>query len=272
MRNLCPKCKSGYLIPSILILLIVSAGCTKKDSDGGPCADPVNLFPTPVSNATTLFPDNVDDDYLGVAFSEGFAFTFYGTQYDSVYLNTNGGMTFGGGNRDWDLMVDEITLPGIAVFWGDLDAYEYEGETRPNQMRYQVCSDRFIVTYNRLQDHDEESWNNTATVTLYANGRIVIEYGEVLSLDILVGVFNGTHTDDQYMSVQTSYYDYFNTGTGILLYDYWGTDVPYDGGLNGQTITFNPGGSATAASASASRSVPVKPPGEAVRPDPKKKK
>ena len=135
----------------------------------------------------------------------------------------------------------DVVVPGIAVFWGDLDA---DGSAtsgqRANQMTYQLCTDRFIVRYSQMQDHGEDTWNNTATATLEANGRIVIEYGVVLSETVLAGVFDGTHTNDQYVAVQNSYSGYASNGTGTILFDYEGQGPPHMGELTNRTITYDP--------------------------------
>jgi hypothetical protein len=204
------------------------------------CNAVINLFPTPVSDATTAFPD-VDDSFLQVNFAAGFQFSFYGTQYSSVFLNTNGGMTFLAGQGDYDLAAADVMSPGIAVFWGDMDAGQTTASTaRANQMTYEACSDRFIVRYTQLEDNDNAAWNNTATATLEANGRITIVYGTVLSQDILAGVFNGTHTDDRYVAVQNSYTGYASNGTGTILFDDWGPGPTHTGQLSNRTIVFNP--------------------------------
>jgi hypothetical protein len=150
-------------------------------------------------------------------------------------------MTFGAGNDAFDEAATDITEPGIAVFWGDMDATEYGADTRANQMRYQQFADRFVVTYVDFQDNDDEGWNNTATITLYANGRIVIAYGEVLSEDILIGIWDGTHTDNR-TSTATTINNYSTAmGTGVILHDYWapGGEL-YTGTFNNQTVTLNP--------------------------------
>jgi hypothetical protein len=224
---------TAALLSSTLILL---AAC---DSSTSVRADPeVDLFPVPVDEATSPFP-SIDDSFLQVAFTRDFTFTFYGTTYSSIFLNTNGGFTFGSGNDDYDEAAEDIPQPGVGIFWGDMDAGEYEGENRPNQMRYRQFDDRFVITYNRLQDNDEETWDNTATVTLRRNGSITIQYGAVKSEDILVGVWNGAHTDNRTMTVQNAY-SYSAAGTGILLFDYWETGTPHTGQLNNRTITFSP--------------------------------
>jgi|GEM_PF-6588601 len=223
-----------------LALIIGFAGCDTNPTESNNNGNVVDLFPTPVTDASSLF-EGVDDSFLEVTFTAGFTFSLYGTTYSSVFLNTNGGMTFGTGESDYDVAAADVTFPGIAVFWGDMDASEHGAETRANQMRYQQFADRFVVTYVDFQDNDDETWNNTATVTLYANGKIVIVYGEVLSADILIGIWDGTHTDDR-SSTSTTINSYATAlGTGVLLYDYWGSEATgYTGTYNNQTVTFNP--------------------------------
>lgn len=165
-------------------------------------------------------------------------FNFYGTAYSGVYLNTNGGMTFGSPNSGCDWDAAGIVQPGIAAFWGDMDASEYGADTRANQMTYEACDNAFIVRYVQFQDNDEATWNNTATVTLSANGTVTIVYGAVLSEDILAGVWNGTHTSDQYPTLQANYPAYPSMGSGVILFDYWGTGPDHAGELSNRTITY----------------------------------
>lgn len=198
----------------------------------------VDAFPTPVDSLTSAFP-SIDDDFLEVAFTGGFGFPFYGDTYDAVFLNTNGGMTFGGGTSSYDVAALDVILPGIAVFWGDMDAGEYGGETRANQMRWRQSPACFEVAYAGFQDNDDEAWNNTATVTLHDDGKIVVAYGSVLSEDILVGVFDGSHDDDSYPALGASY-DLSAAGSGVILFDYWDLGPDHAGELSGQTITYLP--------------------------------
>lgn len=230
----------------LMILLIATAGFYQSGQvDSFPipasaptsCLPEVDLFPVPVSDATSLFP-SVDDSFLEVPFMEDFTFHFYGTEYSSIFLNTNGGFTFGSGNDDVDPAARDVGAPGVAVFWGDMNAAE--ADTLPDQMVYQQCSDRFVIRYTQFQDLGEATWNNTATVTLFSNGTVVVEYGDVLSEDILIGVFDGTHTDDQYLPVQAIYWNYQAVGTGIILFDAFDLGPSHNGEVSNQTITFSP--------------------------------
>jgi hypothetical protein len=231
----------GMLAAGLVFIALMACGCGKDDKPSAPqatCADPVDMFPVPVSDTTSPFP-GVDDVFLEVPFTEGFTFTFYGTTYSSVFLNSNAGLTFGAGTTSYDIAATEVTSPGIAVFWGDMDAGEYTAETRANQFVYRQCEDRFEVTYTDFQDNDEETWNNTATITLYANGTVKIAYGDVASTDILVGIFDGTHASDQRLGVQATYANYPASGSGIILFDGHGVGPDHAGELSGQTIRFN---------------------------------
>jgi hypothetical protein len=202
--------------------------------DIGSCGGTVvDLFPL---TGTSPFPA-VDDSFIEVAFAAGFDFSFYGVTYSSVFLNTNGGMTFGAGLGDYDVAAADVASPGIAVFWGDLDAGE---ATRANQMKYEVCSDRFIVRYVAMQDNDVDTANNTATIMLEENGKITVQYGAVLSEDILAGVWDGTHVGDDYVSVANSYSGYTTSGSGTILFDDWGPGPIHTGQLTGRTIVYNP--------------------------------
>jgi len=176
-----------------------------------------------------------------VPFELGFTFQFYGSTYDTAYLNTNGGLTFVSESASYDVAAVEVSQPGIAVFWGDMDAGDQGADTRPNQMSYQQCSDHFQITYASLQDNDDGSANNSATLSLHPDGTIDVTYGEVLSQDILVGLFDGSHSDDRYLSVQATYSSYATTGTGIILFDSFGSGPSHTGNeLTGQTLHFVP--------------------------------
>ena len=170
------------------------------------------------------------------SFDVPFRFSFYGSEYNTVFLNADGGMTFGNGSVTVDPGAADVTDPGIAVFWGNLD----DGLQLTNTYLYQTCFDRFVVQFQGARDHDVATRSNTATVTLLASGKITIEYSAVQSADILVGVFDGTHSDDRYLAVQDSYASYSSTGSGIILFDAGGPGPIHTGELTNRTIVFEP--------------------------------
>jgi hypothetical protein len=200
------------------------------------CYEPVDTLPVPVTDTGSLF-DDADDGNLFVSFGLDFTFTFYGVTYDGIHINTNGGLTFGEGSTAPLPMARVQHSPTIAVFWGDLNPTD--APDRAEQLVYQQCLDRFIITYQQIPDYYNPNVSDSATVTLFASGVIQIEYGEVGSEDLLVGILDGTHENDQHQSLETSY-DYLSLGTGIILLDSAEDFTTHTGWLSNQTITYRP--------------------------------
>ena len=200
------------------------------------CDAIVDLVPTPATPATSIFAD-LDDAFASVDFATGFQFPFFGQTYNEIYLNTNGGMTLGSGVPAFDVEASLLGVPTIAPFWGDMAPES--APDRPGQMYYEACADRFVMYYRQLQDFDDDRWDNSATVTLFNDGTIVFDYGLVGSEDIMVGIFDGQHTADEYVSVQDDYFDYASS-SGTILFDDFGAGPTHTGDLSDRTITFHP--------------------------------
>jgi len=203
------------------------------------CEAWLDMLPVPVDKDSSVFPD-VDDDFVELTFLPDFSFTFYGSVYDSVFVNTNGGLTFGAGSSDYEDPVPSYTDPGIGIFWTDLDAEEYGGEYRANQLLIQSCPHKYVLAYTDYQSNDEDDELGTATVTLESDGTFTIDYGTVSLTDVAVGVWDGTHTDNQTMAIQPTYQGYSSMGTGIVLWDYYTDSVYLNGELDNQSLTFIP--------------------------------
>jgi hypothetical protein len=233
--------------------LSATGGSNGSGGAGINCDAPVDLFPTPVRDSTTLFPSSedgvsflspADDAFMNVAFKYGFTFSFYGVTYSSIYLNTNGGLTFGAGDSKWStLEAAARAIPAIGVIWGDMNASDVLSSKRPNQMTYTQCADRFVVAYTEIQEGWViEDYRNTATASLFPDGTILIQYGTVMSHALLVGVFSGTHASDVFAPVQSNYAGYLAMGSSVVLFD--GNDEttprPHNGELDNQTIRFTP--------------------------------
>jgi hypothetical protein len=224
--------------PSVTATAFIRVG--EAVGECGPFGPWTDGFPVPVNNLTSPFP-TVDDSFVEIAFGGGFTFPFYGVSYTRVFLNTNGGMTFIAGSTafDPDVTIGDVPWPTIAPFWGDMRAL-WTAE-RANMLRWRQAPSCFQVAYQDYPDfsYPGTSWDNSAIVTLHDDGRIVIAYGVVDSLDVLIGVFDGSHVNDSVPDIGTSY-DLSQLGTGVILYDWFGRLLLYDGALNGTTVTFVP--------------------------------
>jgi len=138
-----------------------SFGYTAIDSNelDGPTYNWIDIIGT----GTYWDPD--DDDYTEVPI--GFTFNFYGVDYDTVFIGSNGYLTFDGGDYEYDNFVfPSIGLPRIAPFFDDLLKQEVDSGvyyetigTAPNRM--------FVVTWY-IEDHFDffgEGYGSPNTVT-----------------------------------------------------------------------------------------------------------
>ncbi|MEL7312332.1 MAG: hypothetical protein AAFN07_12520, partial [Pseudomonadota bacterium] len=130
-----------------------------------------------------------DDDSAEVDI--GFDFPFNGTTYSSVFVNSNGNLTFGAGDTDFSESVAELLAgaPRIAPLFDDLS---------PNQGgRVIIDGDgsTFSVTFDDVPEFLAPT-GNTFTVTLSASGDINIAYGSIAAQDGLTGVSEGNGAAD----------------------------------------------------------------------------
>jgi len=131
------------------------------------------------------FPiDLGDDDSEEVALP--FSFDFNGTSYNSVFVNSNGSLTFGSGDTDFSESVTEFLndQPRIAPLWDDLS---------PNQGgTVMVSQDATSLTVS-FEDVPQflAGDSNNFDVTLNADGSFEIAYGNVDAADAIVGTTPG---------------------------------------------------------------------------------
>ncbi len=122
---------------------------------------------------------NADDNYESISLiSQGWSFTFYETSYDTLYVSSNGYMSFGhpypddtGGNIP---SFDDDNKDTIALVWEDLDPgdggdiyYQFFG-TSPN--RY------LVIEYYHVEDYSDGLQIGDCEVILYENGNIKFQY------------------------------------------------------------------------------------------------
>jgi hypothetical protein len=79
------------------------------------------LYTGDVGAALPGYHQNDDDVFSAV--SLGFSFNFFGTAYDSVFVNNNGNVTFGNSTGAFSAtpLNTQANRPMIAPFWSDLD-------------------------------------------------------------------------------------------------------------------------------------------------------
>lgn len=237
-----------FVVAFGLVVLLGACNIETTNQVKTPPSNPVvQMIPDPTDHTTSIFASGVSTstEYLddsAVEVSLGFTFPFFGNDYTTVFVNTNGGVTFGGADTSWDQVVaTDIAVPGIAILWGDLDPSQGD-PLNPDQINYRKYSDRFVLMYTDIRRHDKPD-TNTMTLTLYSDGHITMTYDVQETTYAMVGVFDGSQAGySQVGLLSPPTYDNFSAVPGTIVFD------PYVnpalsvtvGQLDGTTITFNP--------------------------------
>ncbi|MGH7493571.1 MAG: hypothetical protein ACREOO_14430 [bacterium] len=136
-----------------------------------------------------------DDTNHEITFTNGFSFPFFGTTWNSVWVRSNGNVTFGGITYEFynpnDFLLDS---PMIAAFFTDLNPDLAVGGS--GQLLYKQLSDRFVVTWDRITEFGISN-SNTVQLTLFADGSFEFTYNGVelripiYGLPLIVGFNSG---------------------------------------------------------------------------------
>ncbi len=142
-----------------------------------------------VFSTDEIILDLGDDDFEQLDL--GFTFPFQGQDWTSVFVNSNGNLTFGSGDTDWSESVFEFLndQPRIAALWDDLRP--------PSGGMVSVSRDTGTFTVNFIGVPEYYSTGaNTFSVTLVDDGSVTIAYGPVSAADGLVGLTEGNGAAD----------------------------------------------------------------------------
>jgi hypothetical protein len=155
-----------------------------------------------------MFNDN-DQNLAPVAI--GFSFPFYGTNFTTVRVCTNGWLSF----TSAATVSDNQPLPAVganpenmlAVFWDDLDFRPF---ISPNSRAYfHNDGTRFIVSFHDVPHAPNAGFSGTATfqVILHPDGKIVYQYLTAVSPanSATIGIQNGTRTIALQVAHNTAY-------------------------------------------------------------------
>jgi len=156
------------------------------DPNGAEWLDPAN----PNEACTGI---DRDDGYKEIDFTpEGFNFSFYGQEVETLYISSNGYLTFG---YDSPIMYNNINLDPnntvypdniIAPYWDDLQPY-----TDPNKTKIYAWLDanssprRYIIQWDSIGHYDPNNSDPNASITfeaiLYENdNKIIFQYKDVI--------------------------------------------------------------------------------------------
>ena len=116
----------------------------------------------------------------------GAPFPFYGIAFDTVYVGTNGYITFGQGDTSARVSAASLAseMPRIAPLWADLDVSDNGG------IYYNRFEDRHVITWDAAPEA-VYGGKSTFQAVLYDDGRIAFVYKKVKARSSLAGISPG---------------------------------------------------------------------------------
>lgn len=121
-----------------------------------------------------------DDDSVEVPLP--FTFSFCGGDFNSVFIGSNGFLTFGQGNTDFsESVADFLSGPTrIAALWDDLNP------STGGSVTAEEVGGNYVISFNAVPEYPAAG-ANTFTYTLRPNGTYSVDYGACSATDGLVG-------------------------------------------------------------------------------------
>lgn len=156
---------------------------------------PLVLVPCQFETSPGTGLNQSDDDLTVIGFTGGFSFTFFGVSYNEVVVNSNGNLTFGGGDTTYDPqpLPDHVVngLPRISLAFVDFNP------GAGGDVFFEQFPERFVVTWAFVPLYSSGGIN-TLQVILNSTGRIDFVYNSMTANGTQVGA------DDQDISVAIS--------------------------------------------------------------------
>lgn len=187
--NIAVVADDGNLIVSSELFNLAGRGLQFTSSARGVhVAAAAGDFDSDIGSQVTL----ADDDSVAVTFASGFTFPFFGHTYSSVYLNSDGNLTFEEpeAQSDRELPTFLSGPPRIAPFFTDLDpSAAYAG----GGVFLFTSADKVVVTWLGVPTSGTHN-TDTFQVTLTRDGGIHFAYQTEHTLEALIGISPGRGT------------------------------------------------------------------------------
>ncbi|HXG01221.1 MAG TPA: hypothetical protein VNL69_10545, partial [Bacteroidota bacterium] len=163
-----------------------------SDDPGGPQFNWTDI--KNVGTQITTWTGSGDDGYAPVRLP--FSFRFYGNPYDTVYVGTNGFMSFGAGYTTFsNTAIPSTATPNNAIygFWDDMNFNEPGGTA---WYYHDAANGRFIVQMDSVSHFSPGTTPGRYTyqTILYPNGDIIVQYRKMEGTlnSATIGIENST--------------------------------------------------------------------------------
>ncbi|MFA6243093.1 MAG: M4 family metallopeptidase [Candidatus Hydrogenedentales bacterium] len=147
------------------------------------CSQSTTVFPTDATTMTWLTMG--DDDSTQIALTGGKTVSLYAQNYSSVYIGSNGYLTFLGPDSAWSESLDvHFNQPRVSGLFVDLAPNINGG------IGYKQLADRFVVTYMWVEDF----WGGGTSsfqIEMFFDGKIRVTYLDIASEFGIAGISIG---------------------------------------------------------------------------------
>ncbi len=207
-------------------------GYTWKDSNeaGGPTYSWIDI----TGSGTPL---NLSDDGASSAIPLPFSFSFYGEEKTSVYVGSNGYLSFDPNPTVFsNRPIPSSGSPDdfVAPFWDDLNP------SAGGQVYYLAEANRFVVSWVLVPFYAYPSYLLTFQAILYPDGRILFQYlnmtGDTALQSATTGIENGDGTDGLQIAYNQSYV-VSGLAVDVRPPGFWIDVVPTSGSTSGGDTT-----------------------------------
>ncbi|MEE2681734.1 MAG: hypothetical protein VX641_05105, partial [Planctomycetota bacterium] len=149
-----------------------------------PCSEPASNFPIAPGGTTISLTDD-DSELLPLPFT----FDFYGTGYTSVYVGSNGYLTFGAPDTAYTESIEgHFEFPRIAPLFDDLNP------SAGGTVNARTVGDSVAITWSDVPEYSTSN-SNSFQVVLEASGEFTVTWLGIAATDAVVGISAGAGVD-----------------------------------------------------------------------------
>ena len=175
-------------------------------------------LPNPTTGATVVSLS--DDDFETVSLNR--AVPFYGTDYSTIFIGSNGFVTFdSGATTTGESLGNHFNRIQIAGLFDDLNP------ATGGTVSYEELADKLVITYDGVPQFSSSD-NNTFQIEIFYEGEIRITWTNIDATDGLAGLSNGGGTPPDFAPTDL-------TGEGSCDAACFG-DINGDGSINGDDM------------------------------------
>jgi len=163
------------------------------------CRRAAETLPVDPTGGTALYLQ--DDDFAALEIFPS-TISFFGTDYDTIYVGSNGYISFFSGDFQYiENLENHFALPRIALLFDDLDP-SLAGTISWKQLDYSIA-----ITYEKVPEHRQIETTNTFQAELFYNGKLRLTWLTIQATDGLAGLSAGQGMSSGFVESDLSDYE-----------------------------------------------------------------